>query len=411
MRNILFTICWLLCGQLPVWAQTTTSIEPLDKLVAAMQTQSTDLIKPYLLPETQISYLPAAYTPQVLAQMLPRFKEVEKMRVVRQTPEGENIRCVFALTQAGSEKEYDVLLTPAGKLREINLTKAEAKEVSTRFRTQELTTPALVEMPIRLRSGLVVVTAEIDGQRGDFLLDSGAPMMILNKNRFAAPTGSLGAGSQIRGVNGDGASFDVYHAQSFNWQGISFQDHDVPTLDLTDLAKRAGIPELLGLIGYNLLDQYALTLDYANQKLTLRKPTANGPSTKGVPFVLRGHLPVVEATVAGQVLKLAFDTGAQQNLLDTRYATQFASQLSKSEQQQLAGADQKTQSVTSGELRTLQLTHGPIFRKQPTVFADISHLNQKADRVALDGLLGYPILSQQVTTIDYVNKVVQFGKP
>jgi len=408
MRKIFLSFCLLLGLHLSAWAQTVVGIEPLDRLVAAMQAQSVAVVQPYLLAETQVSHLPAAYTTRVLAQMLPRFAGVEKPRLIKQTTEGANTRYLFTLTQDGAEKEYDVLVTPANKLLEINLLKAEAKKVDTRFSAQDLTTPDEVVMPMRVQNGLLIVTGEVDGQRGDFFLDSGAPALLLNKTRFGAPaSGSTVAGSQMRGVNGTGASFDYYHATDFNWQGISFHNRDVPTLDLTDLARRAGVSELLGLIGYNLLDQYAVTLNYAAQTVTLRKPTPNA-SAEGLPFVMRGHLPVVEAQVAGQTLHLAIDCGAQQNLLDVRYAAPFASQLRNGETVQLAGADQNTRAVTSGELRKLQLVQGPTFRNQQTVFSSISHLNQKPDQVVLDGLLGYPMLRQQTTTIDYVNKVVRF---
>ncbi|UOR04127.1 aspartyl protease family protein [Hymenobacter aerilatus] len=409
MRTFFCSFCLLLSLRLPAWAQAVTGSEPLDKLVAAMQAQSVAVVQPYLLAETRVSHLPAAYTAQVLAQMLPRFKDAATPRLVRQSTEGANTRYVFALTQNGAEKEYDVLVTPANKLLEINLLQAEAKKVDTRLSVQDLTTPAEVVMPMRIQNGLLLVTAEVDGQRGDFFLDSGAPALLLNKMRFgSSASGSTVVASQLRGVNGTGASFDYYHATNFNWQGISFHNRDVPTLDLTDLARRAGVSELLGLIGYNLLSQYAVTLDYAAQTVTLRKPTPD-KSTEGLPFVMRGHLPVVEARVAGETLRLALDCGAQQNLLDVRYAAAFASQLRNSETVQLAGTDQKARSVTSGELRKLQLVQGPTFRNQPTVFSSISHLNQKPDQVTLDGLLGYPMFRQQPTTIDYVNKVVRFG--
>lgn len=199
MRAFLISVCLLLGLQLPAWAQTITGIEPLDKLVAAMQAQSATVVQPYLLPETQVSHLPAAYTAQVLAQMLPRFKDATEPRLVRQSPEGANIRYVFSLTQNGAEKEYDALVTPANKLLEINLLKAEAKKVDTRFSAQDLTTPTEVVMPMRVQNGLLIVTAEVDGQRGDFFLDSGAPALLLNKARFGSPaSGGTVAASQDR---------------------------------------------------------------------------------------------------------------------------------------------------------------------------------------------------------------------
>ncbi|MBU6119981.1 hypothetical protein [Hymenobacter siberiensis] len=66
--------------------------------------------------------------------------------------------------------------------------------------------------------------------------------------------------------------------------------------------------------------------------------------------------------------------------------------------------------MTSGQLADVRLA-GPLpFRNQQTVFSDISQFNQNPDKTPLQGLLGYPLLSQYRTTIDYVNKQLEFRK-
>lgn len=417
MKKLLLSLSLLwIC--LAAAAQQSGEVPPaLTQLVAALNAKSVAPLQPYLTAETRIGTLPAAYTAQVLAQVVPQFGAVESWRVIRQEREGDNTRYVCAITRQGSEKEYSFLLTPAGQFLEINLVQATAKKISTAFGPQELTTPPRVEVPARLVAGLLLVEAEVDGRRGVFILDTGAPALVLHRREFPAPEAqaplTTGTARGVNGASGTGASYCV--VKSFDWAGIRFQSKEVPTLDLANIEQKLGGPVLLGLIGFNLLNQYALTLDYRAGRVLLRKPDASPATPKPAPllrapFKLRGHLPVLEVTAGGQPYQLALDCGAQANLLDARYAPLFARKLRKRSQDTLNGVGGAAQPVTSGQLSELRVGGKLRFRRQQTVFADIAHLSQKPDKVALQGIAGYPFLSQYRTTIDYVNQEVRFYK-
>ncbi|RZK47785.1 MAG: hypothetical protein EOO59_17420, partial [Hymenobacter sp.] len=194
--------------------------------------------------------------------------------------------------------------------------------------TPQLTTPPRVEIPVKQVNGLLVVEAEVDGRRGAFFLDSGAPALLLNKREFAPPGGESAPPTQgSRGVNGAMAGLAAYPLQQFAWQGIVLQHQEVATFDMSSLEKRLGVDTLLGIIGYELLREYAMTLDYRAGRVLLQKPGAAGaPPAAGVrvPFRLRGHLPVVEATIEGRPYQLGLDCGAQTNLLDPAAAAALA---------------------------------------------------------------------------------------
>ncbi|RZK51469.1 MAG: hypothetical protein EOO59_15000, partial [Hymenobacter sp.] len=126
-------------------AQQATGVAALDQLVVALNGKSLALVQPYLTPETHIGSLPATYTTQVLTQLLPQFGPVESLRIVRQEPAGPNTRYVCLLARKGTEKEVDMVLTPAGQFAELNLVQASAKKISTTFGPHDLTTPPQVE--------------------------------------------------------------------------------------------------------------------------------------------------------------------------------------------------------------------------------------------------------------------------
>jgi hypothetical protein len=394
-----------------VLAQQATGVAALDQLVAALNSKSVAPVQPYLTPETRVGRLPPAYTERALAQLV-QVGPVDGLRIVRQEPAGPNTRYVCALTRQGTEKEITLVLTPAGQFAELNLLPAGPRKIATTFGPDELTTPPSVVAPARVLNGLLLVEAEVDGRRGSFLLDTGAPALVLNKREFAAPvaeTTLATAGST--GVNGKMAGMSYHLAEHFDWQGISFQQKEVPTLDLTSLEQKLGGLTLLGLIGYNILNQYAVTLDYRGSQVRLRKPDPAAPpaALMHVPFVLNGHLPVVAMTVSGQTFQVGVDCGAQANLLDQQYQPGLARVLRKASTAQLSGADAAARSVTTARLPEVRLAGPLVFRKQATVFADMAHLNQNPNRAPLQGLVGYPLLSQYCPTIDYVNKELYFS--
>ncbi|AMR27597.1 hypothetical protein A0257_11145 [Hymenobacter psoromatis] len=394
-------------------AQPATGIPALDQLVVALDSGSVAPLQPYLTSETRVGSLPPAYTARILAQLVPQFGPVEGLRVVRQEPAGANTRYVCAIAQRGAEQEYSFVLTPAGQFAELNLPPPGVRKLINTLGPQDFTTPPSVDASLRLVHGLILVDAEIDGRRGAFLLDSGAPTLVLNQREFPAPAPEAPpAASSGQGVNGRMAGASYHVTQSFNWQGISFQNKEVPTLDLASLEGRLGSAPLLGIIGYNVFSQYALTLDYRGGLVQLRQPGTDAPAAPAplmrVPFTLAGHLPVVALTVAGQTFAVGVDCGAQTNLLDQQYAAALAPQLSQPATSRVSGADAASRPVVSGELRAVRLAGPLVFHHQQTVFADISHLNQNPRRARLQGLVGYPLLSQYRTTIDYVNKQLEF---
>ncbi|WP_380282819.1 hypothetical protein [Hymenobacter rubripertinctus] len=395
-------------------AQPALGIEALDTLVVALNTQSTAVLEPYLRADTRIDQLPAAYTALVLAQLVARALPVEDARLVRQGAEEENTRYACSFARAGVWKEYNFLLDSTGQFLELNLAKAHVKKIAPQLPAQNLTLPERVTMPFRLVSGLVVVTASVDGRRGDFVLDTGCPTLRLNNAYFAPPAGQqtlVGGGSTGIGGLVGGASF--YQIGEFDWQGIVGRHLEVATFDLTTLEAGLGQQPILGLIGYSLLSQYALTLDYQQKQLWLDKPppvAAGSAVAEGTfSFLQRGHLPVVAFRAGGQTLRLGIDSGAQNNLLDEKYASVLAPVTRRWQTCTVVGLDATPGRVLRGELSAIELGPHLVFKRQPTVFATTEHLNRNAPQTPLDGLAGYPLLRKYVTTIDYVHKTIRWA--
>ncbi|NML66126.1 hypothetical protein HHL22_13010 [Hymenobacter sp. RP-2-7] len=418
MRTLLIGGLWVATSGWGALGQSRPATPPaLAQLVAAINQPGVAPLAPYLTAATRVGPLPPAYTSRVLARLLPQLGPLDSLQVVRQVPEGANTRYECALWHQGTAQAGSVVLAPAGTFVALNLLPPGARPPGS-TPPPSRTTPPRVEIPAQVVNGLLVVEAEVDGRRGAFFLDSGAPALLLNQREFApaaTDTAALAQGGRGgRGVNGGLAGVAHYALLQFACQGLVVQNEEVATFDMASLERRLGVGKLLGIIGYDLLRDYALTLDYRAGRVLLQKPGAAGTAPGAgvrVPFRLRGHLPVVTATIEGRPYQLGIDCGAQTNLLDPAAAAALARRLRHREQVTLRGADATGSVAGAAIVPRLTLAGGQLtFRHQATTFADVSNLSRVPGSLALEGLLGYPLLSQYRTTIDYVNQQLLFER-
>ena len=148
--------------------------------------------------------------------------------------------------------------------------------------------------------------------------------------------------------------------------------------------------------------------DYEGGTLTLLDPTVTdacvasltgGRPVTEVPIEMEGHIACVEACIGECMLRLGIDCGAGADLLDDRLWESLRPALTGRRETTLTGADAEARRVRSAKVKRLKIGDRE-FRRVPTVFNDMSHLNRSLTR-GLDGLIGFPILSGQKTVLSY----------
>ena len=93
---------------------------------------------------------------------------------------------------------------------------------------------------------------------------------------------------------------------------------------------------------------------------------------------------------------LAFDSGAQTNLLATDWPRQHPSSVKGIREGHLIGYGDGRASVTKG--KTTLTLGGRTFKKQRTAFSDVSRLKEGT---GIDGLFGCEVLGRQKLLISY----------
>ena len=166
-------------------------------------------------------------------------------------------------------------------------------------------------VPFKMIEGMMLVEATMNNQLGNYIIDTGAPTLIVN----GQPTQST---TQGRGIS-QGLVTSEMKVQAFEWSGIEKENLFAFQVDISHLEAVSG-EAIAGIIGYDILKEVELLVDYSTQSIQLSSANGNkGYQQKPIatiPFVMQGHLPVIKVKIGNKKLRLALDTASESNILD-----------------------------------------------------------------------------------------------
>lgn len=251
-------------------------------------------------------------------------------------------------------------------------------------------------IPFELVRGMIVIQAQIDQQPGQFILDTGAPLMIINDQPEAPSRWAASFKKEIQ--------VGETTIEAFNWAGIEEKSLDALVLDISHL-ESAFDRTLKGMIGFNVLKEYELFFDY-EQQFILRYPPRKNFLHKNVrpllsiPFKLYDHLPVITVEIGKKKFTFGLDTGACTNMIDQSVLEALEAEwFSSLPQEEVQGLDQDINRVPVIALKEIRVKE-LVLNDLKFLAADMPQLHSDAG-IALDGLLGYSFLSQMKFSINY----------
>jgi hypothetical protein len=231
--------------------------------------------------------------------------------------------------------------------------------------------------------------------------DSGAPSVILNSKYFDHNINGQVMGSGGHGAVGTGTVSGMHHIKLMDMGGISLSETDIMTSDLSNL-EVVGVT-VHGILGQSFYKDFDVLFDFKRGEIVLLNPDITyqwlineGYRSQTVSGVDKGHLLAFECKVGGTSAMLAFDSGAQTNLLSTDWLEQHSSSVKGIKKDSLIGYGEGQAAITKG--KTTLTLGGRTFKKQQTVFSDISFLQESKN---IDGLFGCEVLVKQKLLLSY----------
>lgn len=259
--------------------------------------------------------------------------------------------------------------------------------------------------PFVLINGMMVVEAKINGQLGNFILDTGAPGIILNSKNIGCEN-TLEASS----VGGDLKVEEVKVAQ-FEWGNIRLNNLEGFAIDISHL-EEAAQTKLNGLIGFEVFKDVELFFDFENHIVKIfpaRKSELhqNAKPSEKINFELQGHIPVISVKVGAQTFRMGLDSGAEVNLIDNQGIRKLTKEdLSNVRREELRGLDGNITREIASEISSTEIKSVSI-PNMKFLSTDFSIL-QKDYGLNMDGLLGYPFFKSTKVSINYKKRKLYF---
>ncbi len=259
----------------------------------------------------------------------------------------------------------------------------------------------MVRIPIHRYDGLPIVIVTIDGQPCNMFFDTGAPGVILNSKYFDHNISGQVIGSGGHGAVGTGSVSGMHHVKMMDMGGVMLHETDIMTSDLNNL-ETVGVA-VHGILGQSYYKDFDVLFDFKSGEIVLLSPdtTHQWLLNKGyhcltVKGAKKGHLLTFECQVGDVPVVLAFDSGAQTNLLPSDWPQLNPSTVKGSKKTHLTGYGDGRASITKG--KTTLMLGNCTFKKLQTAFSDVSHFKESK---GIDGLFGCEVLSKQKLLISY----------
>lgn len=270
----------------------------------------------------------------------------------------------------------------------------------------EAYTPNSVIVPFTSIGGLIILKGRVNSDEGNFILDTGANGLVLNDFYFT-PDRSLASERGV-GLSGKTSVLGALAVDSFHFDQLTFPNTAAQTINLQHLENRKRT-KILGLIGYDILKDFEIMIDYRRRILTFSKTDKFGNIMTTLPhtinkvdsflFKLGNHIPVITLKVQGKTKRMGIDTGAEYNLLNIRRSKNIMSnfKILKTIEINTTG---KPVDALAGKLYRVALKEKYKCGGMSTVLINFRHL-ENIYNTKLDGILGYEFLAPWLFSINY----------
>ena len=264
-------------------------------------------------------------------------------------------------------------------------------------------------IPIKRIQNLIIIEARIDTTIGNFILDTGSPILVLNKTYFRK-----GWDANLSAANAGGTITPVMRTKvdDFAIRELYFENLPADLNDLGHIENHRGI-KILGLLGVSLFTSFEMVIDVHKSVLYLHKLDKNGvvpenqrivksEPTLTVPFKLTRNTITVDVVVAGKKLVFCVDTGAEANALSNRLPDKVLKVFRVSKRMVLVGTGGVQTEVLLGTIDDIVIG-GRSFKNMHAAITRLDNLGEAYGRT-IDGMLGSNFLVKGIISINFVTK-------
>lgn len=273
-------------------------------------------------------------------------------------------------------------------------------------------------LPFSRAGNLILVKATADTTSGNFVLDTGAPHLVLNITYFRNYPVHSNEGER-NGITGNAFMAGQTTVADFSWGHAHYYRLNADLANLGNIENSKGV-RILGLIGMELLRNFEMIIDYEKNLIYLHRFRRKVPSSyrnelladtaaySVVPITITDNRIMLQSVLAGKKIKLIIDSGAETNLLDSRLPDKVFENVSITGRTMLSGAGAGKIEVLKGDLQQLQIGNQSL-SNLPVLITNLERTCFSYGG-CVDGILGFDFLSLKKIGFNFVTNKMYIWK-
>ena len=275
-------------------------------------------------------------------------------------------------------------------------------------------------IPFTRAGNLILLKASIDSIEGNFVLDTGAPHLILNMTYFRDyPMAPPEADEEPGGITGTAGRSLPAAIPNLQLGPIRYAKLRADRINLGHIENSRGV-KILGLLGVQLFKRFEMIIDYENSRIHLhligRKEASSYQSEQlrdastfhTFSIQLVEHKILTTAHIGGKKLNFVIDTGAESNVLDSRLPDRIFENVSITRRVVLTGSGNTKIDALYGDMKNMKIGELAL-SSLPVLVTNLEKLCFSYDR-CIDGMLGFDFLSMQKIGFNFVRNKMYIWK-
>lgn len=406
-------------------AQENQHVKKIETIVESLNAKNSDVLLRMMADSSRIGNLPAMDNNKALPEILSKFNSIVDFSVLgtENLQNGDLLVSLNVTYEDGKKGKPTFVFNKNGDIVNLGIIKARLTGNPERALADAMTTalkPDTVQIPFQMMNGLIYVPATLNNQKGYFMFDSGAPVLILRKKYISEDHIRKDVSVDFTGMGGMMQDVQWATANTLDWGGIQLRDLDAPVAPMVDMELENGVP-VFGLMGYGLLKGYQLTFDYDKQLLLLEKVDELGNLT-GASFTkgeviststmrMKRHIPIIDLMVEDRVYPMGIDCGANANVLKVETAEALDKHMDYEEEQvSIAGVGGSSKNNKVGFLMNSAVGDLALEDMYTAVTDQMIGGGTGENALPIVGLLGTPFLIQYKMTLNFNKGEISFYK-
>jgi hypothetical protein len=274
-------------------------------------------------------------------------------------------------------------------------------------------------IPFSRAGNLIIIKAKVDSIEGNFVLDTGAPGLVLNMTYFRDYAAAGSTGSDGGGITGDVVGYDKTQVTQLSFGHVTYYRTEADRLNLGHIENNKGI-KIHGLLGVQLFQRFEMIIDYENSKILLhliskkeekkyQHPMLEDTAAYSIfPINILENKIITYGIMGNKKLTFLVDTGAETNVLDSRLAANVTDNVTIIRRITLNGAGSKKVDALYGDMKNLKMGSRDI-SSMPVILTNMEKMCFSYDR-CLDGMLGFDFLSMHKIAFNFVKRKMYIWK-